>query len=162
VNPADLFLLLVRWLHILAAVAWVGGGLFYLIVLGPALRQGGQGAHMANRLVALRFRAVVDACVVTLVMTGVILALDRLTDPAAGVPYVATLAVKAVLALWMFALAWRWRRPLPRTQATEQTAPQPQGLKSLFSGGALIAMLGVVVLFLSDLLRALFERGLAA
>ena len=161
-SPADLFLLLVRWLHILAAVAWVGGSLFYLIALGPALRQGGQDAQTANRLVALRFRTVVDACVVALVLTGAILALDRLTAPAAGVPYVATLAVKAVLALWMFALAWRRRRPSPPPQAAESAAPQPQRLKRLFSGGTLIAILGVTVLFLSDLLRALFERGLAA
>ena len=37
-----------------------------------------------------------------------------------------------------------------------------RGRRRLFSGAALLPILGVVVLFLSDLLRALFEQGLAS
>ena len=35
----DVFFLLIRWFHGLAAVAWVGGGIFYLMVLRPAVQQ---------------------------------------------------------------------------------------------------------------------------
>ena len=33
----DLFLVVVRWIHVVAAAAWVGGSIFYLFVLRPAL-----------------------------------------------------------------------------------------------------------------------------
>ena len=35
----DWILLVIRWAHAVAAVAWVGGGIFYLMVLRPALRR---------------------------------------------------------------------------------------------------------------------------
>jgi uncharacterized membrane protein len=168
-SPGDVFLLAVRWLHVLAAVAWVGGSLFYLLALRPALRKGGQELRPVNDLVGMEFRAVVDTCVVLLVLTGVVLAFGRLTSPATGIPYVATLGVKVVLALWMFALAWGRRRA--RQPAFEALVPRPEGgataparvrLARALTGANLIAILGVAVFLLSELLRALFENSLGA
>ena len=161
-TPTDVFLLLVRWLHVVAAVAWVGGNLFYLLVLVPALRKPDLDLSAIGPRIAARFRVVVDGSIVILVLTGVILAMDRLTSSATGVPYVAVLGAKAALVLWMFALAWTRRRSsLARIQAETQGKVM-QGRRRLFSGAALLPILGVVVLFLSDLLRALFEQGLAS
>ena len=59
-TPADAFLLLVRWLHVVAAVAWVGGNLFYLLVLVPALRKPDLDLSAIGPRIAARFRVVVD------------------------------------------------------------------------------------------------------
>ena len=48
-NALDWILVAIRWAHALAAVAWVGGGIFYLMVLRPAFRRsnGDPGASRA-------------------------------------------------------------------------------------------------------------------
>ena len=35
----DVLFLVMRWLHNIAAVAWVGGGIYYLLILRPRLRR---------------------------------------------------------------------------------------------------------------------------
>jgi uncharacterized membrane protein len=177
----DIFLLAVRWAHALAAVAWVGGSIFFLLVLRPALsKTEGREAGLAGELVGREFRGLVDTCVVVLVLTGVVLTFDRLTSPVIGVSYVVTLGLKVALAVGMFALAWA-RRVQPRRpeRAEGQTQPRqanvpaaaaaavaPGGMMGVrriirgLTGVNLIVILGVVVFLLSDLLRALYEAGL--
>ena len=60
------------WLHIMAAVLWVGGTLFLVIVLVPALRRPEFGTVSAAliRFTALRFRFVGWVCLVVLILTG--------------------------------------------------------------------------------------------
>lgn len=165
----DVFLLLVRWLHGMAAVAWVGGSLFYLLVLRPALRKGDEGAQQANPLVAAEFRGLVDTAVIVLVLTGAILSFDVLTSRYAGVPYTVILGVKVALALWMFHLAGVLRGRRARPSAPEQPASPGRApglllrhrLSRALSAANLVVMVGVVVFLLADLLRVLFERAMA-
>ena len=171
----DIFLLAVRWAHALAAVAWVGGSIFLLLVLRPALRKAeGQEAGSAGELVGREFRGLVDTCVVVLVLTGVVLAFDRLTSPVIGVSYVVTLGLKAALAVGMFALAWARRVQPRRPEPVEGRQENAAAAAAVASGGMmgvrriirgltgtnLIVILGVLVFLLSDLLRALYEAGL--
>ena len=166
-SVAEGFLLAVRWVHDIAAVAWVGGSIFYLLVLRPALRKADEGAPRTNALVAAEFRGLVDTAIVVLVLTGAILTFDRLNSRFVDAPYVAVLAVKLVLALWMFLLAGglRRRRRAAGTAAASATASQPQAtprfalLARLLSAANLIVIGGVLVFLLADLLRLLFERA---
>lgn len=75
------------WIHLLAAVVWVGGMVFLSVVLVPVLkRDGGFARHAALfRAAAYRFRAVVWGAMGILVATGSALAIERaipLTDPS--------------------------------------------------------------------------------
>ncbi|MSP79058.1 MAG: hypothetical protein EXR67_05855 [Dehalococcoidia bacterium] len=163
-TASEVFLLIVRWLHILAALAWVGGSLFYFLVLRPALRKEGGGATstLLQRRVGAEFGAVVDTCIIVLVLTGAILGVDRLSSRFAGVPYFTVLTLKVAFSLWMFALAHsrlRGRREL----FAEPAGTAPTAMQRIVRGLTwtnLIAILGVVVFLLSDLLRALFELAL--
>ena len=105
------FLLLVRWFHSLAAVAWIGGSIFYVLVLRPAQRRAGVQAAATTTEVQIQFRGLVDSCIAVLLVTGAVMLFDRLTDATTGTAYVVAVAVKIGLALWMFAMArGRWRR----------------------------------------------------
>ena len=167
-SVADAFLLAVRWIHGLAAVAWIGGSLFYLVVLRPVLRRTREGAARTNALVSAEFRGLVDVSVVVLVLTGAILTFDRLTSRFATSPYVLVLALKVVLALWMFLLAGalrgRRRRSGAGGGAARQTPSRPPTRTSrvlrALSAGNLIVIIGILVFLLADLLRALFELAL--
>ena len=70
------------------SVAWVGGGIFYLFVLRPALRRSGDGGREVNRYAAAEFKVLVDICFFLIVVTGISLTFDRLSGGVAGVWYV--------------------------------------------------------------------------
>ena len=71
--------LLSVWLHIMAAIVWVGGTIFLVVVLVPAIRRPEFGgiASALIRLTALRFRWVGWVCFCIFVLTGVVNLLAR-------------------------------------------------------------------------------------
>ena len=166
-SAADIFILAVRWIHTIAGVAWVGGSLFYLVVLRPASKK--SGSELAsNTAVASEFRAVVDTAVMVLIITGVVLAFDRLTSKYTDVTYVSVLGVKIALSLWMFWLAGvlqkRRRSRASASPTTEASAASPPTSRTqrAFSSANLVAIIGIIVFLISDLLQALFEDALKA
>jgi len=164
VSPGDIFILGVQWIHTLAGVAWVGGSLFYLLVIRPALRKSTSQLDTSTS-VATGFRAVVDIAVIILIITGVVLAFDRLTSRYTDVSYVSVLGIKVVLSLWMFWLAGviQKKRHLRTSRSTVSEPNHATGATNrVFASANLIAIIGVIVFLLSDLLQALFEDALKA
>ena len=154
---ADVFLLIVRWAHAIAAVAWVGGGIFYWVVLRPALRTEGVPPAVA-RVAGVEFGGLVALAAWTLVVTGAVLVLARFSEPAADVPYAAVLALKIALAGWMFLLVSGRRR-----RGTPADGPPRSRFRAAANALGHVNMtvvLGVVVFGLSDILALLFERNL--
>lgn len=157
-GPFQVFIL---WAHAMAAVAWVGGSLFYAAALNPALERVGRTPERQSLLAAVgvEFRDVVRLSILVFVITGVILAVTRLSQPRVTVAYVAVLAVKVALSLWMFWLAGRVGKPsapggsgsLARFRASWWARPQ-----------YLILEIGTVVYFLSVVLRVLFDQSVGA
>ncbi len=142
---------LMRTAHTLAGGVWVGGSLVYLLVITPALRLG-KAAPEVSAAIAAQFRRLVNASIVTLLLSGVYLVFDRLTTTTVGAAYVATLAVKIALALAMFGLAvfqaQEARRPARLRGRMWRLAPR------------LILALGVVVFLLGAVLNGLFDVAL--
>ncbi|MGZ3421388.1 MAG: CopD family protein [Polyangiales bacterium] len=63
--------LLSVWLHVLAAITWIGGMFFLVLVVVPWLRSGGRAnAGVFLRETGLRFRSVGWSCFALLVLTG--------------------------------------------------------------------------------------------
>ena len=163
-SASDVFLLIVRWLHLVSAAAWVGGGLFYLLVLRPALRRSPDSSRLLSAAAASEFRAVVDTSIFVLLATGIILTFNRLEPGVVGVPYVATLSVKIALSVWMFVLARGRRRRTALLEAYAEATPPAanrlqRGLRAVSGYNALV-ILGIIVFLLSDLLKVLFEAAL--
>ena len=160
----DLFLVAVRWIHIAASAAWIGGGLFYLLVLRPAVRESGESGSRVNALAAAEFRTLVDICFFLILVTGISLTFDRLSSGVAGAAYVAVLGLKAALSVWMFLLARR-RRARTALMARYGDRPAPPAGKlakalRTVSGYNLVIILGLIIILLADLLNALFESAL--
>ena len=160
----EAFLLAVRWVHLTASVAWVGGSIFYLFVLRPALRRSSDSGREVNRYTAAEFKVLVDVCFFLLVVTGISMTFDRLSQGVTGTSYVIVLAVKIVLSIWMFVLASRRRRRVELTETYRESESLPQGLPQralrAISGYNTIIILGVVVFLLADLLKVMYEMAL--
>ena len=148
--------LIVRAAHTIAAAIWVGGNIFYLIVVIPALRSGGKesGVAAVAAQTAALFRRLVTICIGVLLLTGAYLMFDRLTQTTLGWPYLTVLGLKIAAALAMFVLAIylgqsNLRRLAKRRTRLSKAAPQ------------LMLALGIIVFILGALLNNLFEASIA-
>ena len=148
-------LVITQWLHTLAAAFWVGGGAVYLLVIRPMSRRG-----EGSRTLAEEFRGLVDIAVIAMVVTGVVLAFDRLTSQHTGAGYAAVLGVKLALTLWMFWLAGVMRRRRPRQAASSEGAvAATTGWRRFMDSANQVVAIGVVVFLLSTVMQWLFERA---
>lgn len=144
---------IVRAAHTLAAAAWVGGSILYLVAVLPALRSKGPAPAIAGEIAAL-FRRMVNICMGVLLLSGAYLTFDRLTQTTLGWPYLVVLGLKIVLATGMFILAIyigqsNIRRLAKRSTRLSRAAPQ------------LMLALGIIVFILGALLNGLFEGTIA-
>ena len=142
---------ILRWIHVVAAAMWVGGGILYL-ALGR-LRIGAGAAPDSS--LGRAFGRTLRLGVAVFIVTGAIMSAARLAEPTVTGAYVGTLAVKIALALVMFWLA------LPRRRATAETAGSGARPRSLVRERAgWIIGIGLVVYALSIALDELIESAL--
>ena len=157
-TPLDWILLVIRWAHALGAVAWVGGGVFYLMVLRPVFQRRDPGQE-TRRAIGEEFRGLVNTAIVVLVVTGAILTASRLTLDTVTPPYVAVLALKIVLALYMMAII-RFRRPQREEVVVLADSGRWARVKETVTGPTALLVIGVIIFGLADVLAALFEDSL--
>ncbi len=155
----DWIITTIRWFHLLAAVAWVGGGMFWLMVLRPALGRTGANGGKTRRSIGEEFRSLVNTAIGVLLITGIVLSATRLTDTAVTAFYVAVLVVKIVLALYMFYVV-RFLRPRVYPGDEGIADGRLSRIKDRLTGTGALLIYGVIVLGLSDILNAIFENAL--
>ena len=157
----DWILVVIRWGHALSAVAWVGGGAFYLLVLRPAVRRSQGLPPETGAAIRDEFRGLVTTAIAVLLLTGAILSVARLTGDAATVPYAIVLGMKITLALYMFYVVRFVRRgDYGDGEGTGGSWPR-RVVRRLTTPMALL-VIGMVVIGLSDVLDALIEDALVA
>ena len=167
----DILTLIVRWVHAVSSVLWIGGSVFYLIVLRPALRDaeksGVAPGGLVSRLVALHFREWVHVSMIALLVSGVILTFDRLTEPTVSALYIGTLAAKIGIAFWLFGIgtATYRKKLIERKDGTHDSGGGKgrgvsRWLRPLYSP-SMIVYGGLLVILLSDLLNATFIKGIS-
>ena len=151
VDVLGIILLIIRWAHALAAVVWIGGSLFMLLAGRPALRTTDSGG-LVGRALAAEFRPMVLTAIAVLIVSGVILTVDRLTSDAAGMAYTVALVAKILLAVYAFVVAWLLPRHRDRPAG---------GIPGAMTGPVALTISGILVIGLADVLTWLFEKGLA-
>jgi hypothetical protein len=130
---ADVLLVLLRWVHSLATVAFLG--VIVALVLNPTLRDEGSKD---------RFKELSDITLIVFLVTGAILSVDRLSQ-GAGWVYGGTLALKIALSLLAYQFAFKWRRA---------------GLPADAREARLLIGSGAGVILLAAVLKGIFESGL--
>ena len=156
---AEFLMLALRWLHTMAAVAWVGGGIFYLLVLRPAMKRSGPMDSSLAAAIGPEFRALVNVAIAVMIITGAVLTFDRLTSTFVGAAYAGVLAAKIALAFYAFYLV-RFLRRSSYPEEPDGSGRWPRRLVTLCTGTTAILVVGVIVFLLSELLVELFQLGL--
>ena len=142
-DATDLLLVGMRWLHSVAAIAWIGAVIFEMLALGPAFS--GADPPEAQTHIDAAMREIVQSSLVVFLLSGAILTFERLSHNVVGTAYVSILGLKIVLAVAMFQIAFRSRRADPALRTT---------------GSRWVVTLGITILFLAALLKSIFERSL--
>ncbi len=100
----DWFLLSLRVAHALAAMLWLGGGVYFVLAVRPASREADEPPRAFISAAQGYFGEWAQVATMVMVVTGGILVFDRLSNGSAGLTYVALMAAKilaALLAFWM-------------------------------------------------------------
>ncbi|MBV9356959.1 MAG: hypothetical protein JO023_15720 [Chloroflexi bacterium] len=127
---ADALLVVFRWLHGLAAVAFLGWAL--VLFLSPSSSAGS------------RFKEVTELTLLVFLATGAVLSFDRLSN-GAGAVYAVVLLLKVLCSIAAYQFAFRWRRA---------------GLAAFDGNGRLVLILGGAAVLLAAVLTEIFEYGL--
>ena len=98
----DIFSLFVLWIHVIAAVVWVGGNLILAMVIVPHFRQSLPPVERIKLLTQIgkRFEPVVWGCIGVLFFTGIVnifSAVDITSPTALSGAFMRTLLIKIVL-----------------------------------------------------------------
>jgi len=145
----ELLLATLRFVHLLAAVIWTGGGLL-LVLAYPAEAPLDETAwDAAWRATRARLREAMSASALALIATGVVLTFDRLSHTV-GTAYAVLLAAKIALAVVAFLLVYGPRRAKGGGRASRRVIGVP-----------LAVVVSVAILFVVALLRAVYEVELA-
>lgn len=99
---SDWFLLSLRIAHALAAMVWLGGGVYYLLAVRPASRESGEPPRAFISAAQGYFGEWARVATMVMVVTGGVLVFDRLSNGSAGLTYVVLMAAKIVSALAAF------------------------------------------------------------
>jgi uncharacterized membrane protein len=105
-------LIALRVFHDVAALIWLGGGLYYFIALRPlaASPEASDFVRGAQR----RFREWARPATLVLIASGMVLLFEGLSSNSAGITYAALIAVKiasALAAFWFISVRGRSRAP---------------------------------------------------
>jgi uncharacterized membrane protein len=131
---AEALLVILRWLHAIAAIVFLGWSAV-LWLDGPP-----QGDHALARK---RFKEVTELSLLVFLATGAVLTFDRLSSGAGSV-YAALLALKVVFGVVAYQYAFRWRRV---------------GLPLGALDGRIVLIFGAATVLLAAVLEGVFESG---
>jgi hypothetical protein len=131
---AEALLVVLRWLHAIASVAFLGWSAV-LWLDGPP-RADPSAARQ-------RFKEITELTLLIFLATGAILTFDRLSR-GAGNLYAGLLALKVVCAVVAYQFAFRWRRV---------------GLPVGGLDGRIVLIFGGATVFLAAVLKGVFDSG---
>lgn len=156
------------WLHVLAAITWIGGMFFLVLVVVPWLRRGDRAAAGAFLMeTGRRFSAVSWACFAILLATGALnLALRgvRPSDLASGdwltSPFGRLVAIKlAAFAAVLLVSAWHDFGAGPRAAAAIERDPSSPEAHAARAAASRMGRLNVLLALLLVALGVMLVRG---
>lgn len=135
--PAESLLVLLRWLHAVASIVFLGWSAV-LWLDGPP-RDDTTAARQ-------RFKEVTELSLLVLLASGAVLTFDRLSHGAGGL-YAVILALKVICAVIAYQFAFRWRRV---------------GLPVGGLDGRIVLISGAATVLLAAALKGVFEIGISS
>ena len=154
----DLFYTIVTWTHIVSSTIWIGGSIFYFLILNPVLNRSlGSNNDMA-KLIGREFSSVVKICISALIVSGVIMLFNQLAAPdTINYMYLVIFFIKILLFIWMILIITRHRRSTKIVGTlTTKGLTFLEKIDYYCFGYSTLVLLAIFVYFISNALRIIF------
>ena len=161
---SDILILVIRWLHLTSSSAWIGGGIFYILILQPLINKNPQTFKSLKSSTGRAFQSLSNICIIMMIATGAIMGFDRLSESVTDLSYAITLFIKVILSVWIIIQMQMLRRKKMLSQTDEIIVPLPTSrlrkIVNPFTGYNGIVLTGILIFLISDVLGLLFENAL--
>ena len=162
-NQWEFLLLAIRWIHLVSACLWIGGSVFYLVILGKALKPSTydlpQNQTVFVKVINTRFKQMVDLCLWILVISGSIILADRATGNSLSLIYLTAISVKLLLVVVLIVIILLKRR----TRRPDVNLPKNTSLLKRMEYKIVqwktVAYIGLTILFITEILRFAIEKS---
>ena len=161
-NSSELFHLIVRWSHLLSGAAWLGGIIFWFMVLNPTTRAFSSFEQYIGHI-SDDFKRLVDTCIFVLLSTGAIMTFNRITPGDMGANYLLVLGAKVVIVAIMILIVRSKRPTLIKNRNPKKEITQASKLNkiiNMLTGYNLLIILGAAIFLLSDILHMIYTSTL--
>ena len=145
----EALLFVVRFIHIVGAVIWVGGIFFLVLVVKPLAADNKDAPNIISSF-GKRFRELINIVVIILILSGITLFVGRITIQSVSLLWFSLLGLKLALAVWMFYIIW-YQRNLKRMSEPVRSGIR-RYLRPLLDYDFQL-FIGVSVFFISSALR---------
>jgi len=154
----DFFHIIVTWTHIISTVIWIGGSIFYFLILNPVLNTVLGSSNDVVKIIGREFSSIVKICISALIVSGVIMLLNRLVaSNSLNYMYLIIFSIKIFVFIWMILIITRHRRStkiVSRTNTKGLTFFEK--IDYYCFGYSALVLLAIFVYFLSNALRIIF------
>ena len=157
-------MVLMRWLHLTSAAVWIGGSIFFILVVQSKTNDSKQFAKISKFGILSEFNSLSDILISTLLLSGMILTVNRLTIGTISSSYMSILSFKIILSLWLFLIVWFQRgfrkNLIDSTNFSSQNDPKTvrKKITGFLGSHKAIVPVGLVVFLVSDALKIISEK----
>lgn len=145
-------------IHLTAITAWLGGILFFLLILRPTLKK--MSNPEISRGIVRIFQEVSEISLWVAIGSGLLLSLDRLLLANIQASYIAVLSIKIALVVWIVLIAMNlWGRVSRARPVGEKKTSVAARLLRAAGSTNMQMLLAVIVIFLAEILRVIYTRS---
>ena len=154
INLGDALIFTILFLHLLSASIWLGNITCITIIL--KIKHLKLSKSTTTNILDI-LNNISDITTTTLILTGVILSIKRLSLGVINNYYLTILIVKVIIALSIFIYTWAKREKIKSSVNTRALQTKTKTSKYY-----IILFIGMVLFFLSELLRYYYEKQITS
>ena len=147
----DLITIFIKWLHSIAAMSWVGGSVFFALIIRPVQSSMNRKYSVVFKNISIIYRDLVDISVIGIILSGIFLMFTKLSENITN-EWIIVFLIKLFISVIMFYLVWRFRQ---KDFSYKSKTKGLYGRLSFFLGYNAIIFFGVIIFLLTSTMSQL-------
>ncbi|MBR91212.1 MAG: hypothetical protein CL903_00180 [Dehalococcoidia bacterium] len=147
----DLITIFIKWLHSIAAMSWVGGSIFFALIIRPVQSSMNRKYSVVFKNISIIYRDLVDISVIGIILSGIFLMFTKLSENITN-EWMIVFIIKLFISVIMFYLVWRFRQ---KDFSYTSNSKGLYGRLSFLLGYNAIIFFGVIIFLLTSTMSQL-------
>ena len=147
----NLIVIFIKWLHSVAAMSWVGGSIFFALIIRPVQSSMNEEYSVVFKNISIIYRDLVDISVIGIILSGIFLMFTKLSENITN-EWTIVFLIKLFISVIMFYLVWRFRQ---KDFSYTSNSKGLYGRLSFLLGYNAIIFFGVIIFLLTSTMSQL-------